>query len=88
MERRIRPVPGSFDVSIALLDNSIPTNLFARLHIFCFFVPVSRPLAIVSAGFLSSSILTSAVLIHYHQDLETGSAGEAVSLFSLVKRFS
>ncbi|RXW16482.1 hypothetical protein EST38_g9372 [Candolleomyces aberdarensis] len=63
---------GAFVQSLALL----------MLHIFCFFLPVSRTLAIVSAGFLSSSILISAILIHYHQDLETGSAGEAYEYLS------
>lgn len=50
------------------------------LHIFAFFVPgISQGLAIASSGFLACSILVSAILVHLHEDLEDGTAGDAVS---------
>ncbi|TEB18540.1 hypothetical protein FA13DRAFT_1648550 [Coprinellus micaceus] len=56
----------AFVQSIALL----------ALHIFAFFLPVSLPLAMASAGSLSLSIVASAILINRHQDMEDSTASE------------
>jgi hypothetical protein len=62
----------AFVQSIALL----------ALHIFAFFLPVSRTLAMASAGSLGLSVIVSAILINQHQDMEDSTASEGHSYLS------
>lgn len=66
----------AFMQSIALL----------ALHIFAFFLPVSQPLAMLSAGALGLSIVSSAVLIHQHQDMEESTANHGHAYLSQNRR--
>ena len=67
------------------IDSSKPVSWFQslRLHILCFFHPVSAVLAYTSSLLASTSFLTGMLLIHRHEQLEGAEAHEAVrySLF-------
>ena len=64
--------------------------LIPRLHIMCFFHPVSTILAYTSSLSASTSLLTGMLLIHRHEKLEVAEAQEAVrhSFFRLQNRFT
>ncbi|KAF6764333.1 hypothetical protein DFP72DRAFT_420556 [Ephemerocybe angulata] len=72
MQQSLGKWKNAFVLSLALLV----------LHVFCFFLPVSQSLAVASSSFLGLSIFLSAVLVHQHQDLENGTAGEAYAYLS------
>ncbi|EAU89451.2 hypothetical protein CC1G_07677 [Coprinopsis cinerea okayama7 len=52
------------------------------LHIFCFYLPISRTLAIISGSCLGFSLLVSGFLIHYLEDEEEGTATNAYNFLS------
>ncbi|KAF9010170.1 hypothetical protein BDQ17DRAFT_1347680 [Cyathus striatus] len=54
------------------------------LHTLLMFVPFSRTLAAVSAGFLSISLLSSILLMHSHEELREGSASDAHEYLSTI----
>ena len=56
--------------------------LMPRLHILCFFYPVSTVLVYTSSLLASTSLLTAMLLIHRHEGLEVAQATEAVRYFS------
>jgi hypothetical protein len=54
------------------------------LHVFCFLLPVSSLLAAISASLSSLSLLTSAFLIHRHEELAQAGASPAHEYLSAV----
>ena len=63
------------------LQTNILILIIARLHILCFFHPVSGVLAYTSSLLASTSLLTGMLLIHRHEELEFAEAHEAVRFF-------
>jgi hypothetical protein len=54
------------------------------LHVFCFFLPIAPLLAFISASLSSLSLLTSALLIHRHEELDKAGASPAHEYLSAV----
>ncbi|TFK26155.1 hypothetical protein FA15DRAFT_667833 [Coprinopsis marcescibilis] len=55
---------------------------FLTLHLFCFYLPVLQPLALVSGACLSLSLLSATMLLHCYEPQTKGTAGDAYSYLS------